>query len=156
MERLIELVPPYLSPDQRFSILQSVLKHHKKTGTTRTIRINVREPALGYSELQQALASMSHDDLLAHLPENVMKAASWLYNNDITAARAMLAQAERRENDLIQSKSAREIELLMRTISAKQVKTASYSVEMPAGRLYVVVYTPSVLTTVVKVCKKWL
>ena len=143
MERLVELVPPYLSPEQRFSILQLVLKRHKKSAPYRTIKINVKEPAAGFSELQSALASMSHDDVLAHLPEHVMKAASWLYDDDITGARAMLAEAERLENDMIRTKAAREIDLLRRTISTGQVKTANYSVEMPAGRLSVIAYTPS-------------
>lgn len=109
MERLVELVPPYLSPKQRFSILQSVLKFHKKSGGFRTIKINVKEPSQGFAELQQALASMSHNDMLAHLPEKVMKAASWLYDDDITSARAMLAEAERLENDLIRASATREI-----------------------------------------------
>lgn len=143
MERLVELVPPYLSPQQRFSILQLVLKRHKKSAPYRTIKINVKEPAGGFNELQSALASMSHNDVLAHLPESAMKAASWLYDDDITSARAMLAEAEKLENDMIRSKAVREIELLRKTISTGQVKAANYSVEMPAGKLNVVAYTPS-------------
>lgn len=143
MERLIELVPPYLSPEQRFDILQSVLRHHRKTGTSQTIKINVKAPEEGFVELQQTLTSMSHDDILAHLPEHVMEAASWLYDDDITAARAMLAEAERRENDLIRANAKKEIELLKRTISTGQVQTASYSVEMPAGKLNVIAFNPS-------------
>jgi hypothetical protein len=86
---------------------------------------------------------MSHDDVLAHLPERVMKAANWLYDDDITAARAMLAEAERLENEIVRSNAAREIELLKRTISTGQVKAANYSVEMPAGKLHVTAFTPS-------------
>ena len=143
MERLVELVPPYLEPTQRFSILQTVLKRHKKSGAWRSIKINVTEPAQGFGELQQALASMSHNDMLAHLPKEVMKAASWLYDDDITATRAMLAQAERLENDMIRASATREIELLRRTILTGQVKAATYNVAMPAGKLNVVAYTPS-------------
>ncbi len=143
MERLVELVPPYLLPEQRFAILQIVLKMHKKRAPSQAIKINVKEPAAGFSALQEALASMSQDDILAHLPESVMKAASWLYDDDITASRAMLAEAERLENDMIRTKAAREIELLRKTISTGQVKAASYSVEMPAGRLNVVAFSPS-------------
>lgn len=142
MERLIELVPPYLSSEQRFTIMQFMLRRHKKSGADITIKINVEEPSHGFVELNMALASMSHDDVLAHLPENVMKAASWLYDDDITSARAMLAAAEHKENDLIRSQAAREIELLRRTISTGQIISASYSVEMPAGKLSVVAYTP--------------
>lgn len=145
MERLVALVPPYLSPEQRFSILQSVLKLHKKKSVTKPtiIRINVKEPAKGFAELEQELASMSHDDILAHLPEHVMKAASWLYDDDMTATRAMLAEAERFENDTIRTKATREIALFRKTISSGQVKAAQYDVEMPAGKLRVIALTPS-------------
>jgi hypothetical protein len=76
----------------------------------------------------------------AHLPERVMKAASWLYANDITAARAMLAEAERKENDIIRASATREIALLKRTVQSGQVKSGSYSVQMPAGNLSVELY----------------
>ncbi len=144
MERLVELVPPYLSANQRYDLLSKVIHKHKvKCTTYKSIRINVKEPSLGFSELNSALDSMSHDDMLAHIPENVMKAASWLYDDDISAARAMLAQATRLENELIKSNAKKEIELLRKTISTGQVQSASYSVTMPAGQLNVVAYTPS-------------
>lgn len=143
MERLVELVPPYLSAEERFSILQLVLKTHKKSAPQKAIRINVKEPSAGFQELQEALRGMSHDDVLAHLPEKVMEAAKWLYDDDITSARAMLAEAERRENDLIRSSAEKEISLLQRTISSGQVQAANYSVTMPAGTLSVVAYSPS-------------
>lgn len=143
MERLIHLVPPYLVPEQRLSLLQAVLKRHRRSGASRTIKINVKEPSQGFAELQAALGAMSHQDVLAHLPASVMDAAAWLYDNDMTAARAVIAEAERKENELIQSSAAREIELLRRAISSGQVQSAAYSVEMPAGKLHVVAYSPS-------------
>lgn len=143
MERLMELVPPYLSSDQRFSILKLVLNKHQRSAPHRNIRINVKEPAEGFSELDVVLGSMSRNDLLAHLPEKVMKAASWLYDDDITVARSMLAEADRIENDQIRTRAAREIDLLKRTISTGQVKAATYSVQMPAGSLSVTAFSPS-------------
>ena len=145
MERLVELVPPYLSSEKRFEILQKVLEKNKPSGLAlRTIiKINVEEPALGFAEMSEALFKMSHEKVLAHLPGAVMKAASWLYDDDITAARAMLAEAERKENDIVRASARKEIELLQRTIQSGQVKAATYSVQMPAGRLSIVAYSPS-------------
>lgn len=151
MERLVELVPPYLSASKRFSILRTVLKHNKPFPKCQTIKINVKEPGAGFGELERALAAMSHNDVLVRLPKEVMLAASWLYDDDITSARAMLAEAERLENELIRSSAAREIELLRRTIASGQVKAASYKVDMPAGKLNVVAYSPS-LCFVATVC----
>lgn len=144
MERLVELVPPYLSAEQRYGLLTKVLERHKtKNRAWKTIKINIKEPNDGFSQLDDALASMQKNDALAHLPESVMKAATWLYDDDVTACRAMLAQAENKENELMRTNAKREIELLKRTISSGQVKSASYSVEMPAGKLEVIAYTPS-------------
>jgi len=140
MERLIELVPPYLSPEQRFNLLQKVLQNNKPPKPYKNIRINMRKPITGCTELDTVLASMEHFDVLAYLPERVMKAAHWLYANDITAARAMLAEAERKENDIIRASATREIALLKRTVQSGQVKSGSYSVEMPVGNLSVEVY----------------
>src|ERR1700720_3298415 len=77
MERLVQLVPPYLSSEQRFSLLQQVLKKNKPSKPYKSIRINVKEPVRGCAELDSALASMQHYDALAHVPEKVTQAASW-------------------------------------------------------------------------------
>jgi hypothetical protein len=140
MERLVELVPPYLSSEQRFRLLRQVLQNNKPSKPYKSIRVNLKEPTGGFAKLDSALASMQHYDVLAHLPEKVMQAASWLYDNDITAARGMLAEAERKENDIILASATREVALLKRTIQSGQVKSASYSVQMPAGTLSVEVY----------------
>ncbi|MCI0565500.1 MAG: hypothetical protein MN733_44115, partial [Nitrososphaera sp.] len=140
MERLVELVPPYLSSEQRFNLLQKVLQTNKPSKPYKNIRINMRKPIGGFTELDSALASMQHYDVLAHLPEKVMQAASWLYDNDMTAARAMLAEAERKENDIIRASATREIALLKRAVQSGQVKSASYSLQMPAGNLSVEIY----------------
>lgn len=147
MRRLVQLVPPYLSSEQRFSILQSVLKLHKKSALSQSIIIDVKAPSDGFSKLQDALAAMSREDVLAHLPEHVMEAASWLYDDDVTAARAMFAaEAERLENDVIRAQASRDIELLKRTILTGRVQKAIASVKMPAGRLNVVAATPPTLS----------
>ena len=85
---------------------------------------------------------MHQTDTLAHLPPDVMQTATWLYADDMTAARAVLAQMQSRENELIRASASRELDLLRRTVVSGQVKNASYSVRMPAGILEVSVETP--------------
>jgi hypothetical protein len=143
MERLVELVPPYLSTDQRFELVTSVLKRHKPSIFTKTVRINVESPEAGFKELDSVLASMTHEATLAYLPERVLDAAKWLNDDDVTVSRAMLAEAERRENDLVRAGAMKEIALLRRTIESGQVKSASYSVTLPSGRLSVVAFKSS-------------
>lgn len=145
MERLVALVPPYLSAEKRFGLLQEVLNRHKPSANAkpfRSIKINSKESSAGFAELDAVLATMIQEEELAHIPEKVMDAAKWLYDDDITVARAMLAQAESKQNEIIKTSAAKEIALLRRAVGSGQVKQATYHVEMPAGKLSVVVFTP--------------
>ena len=143
LERLIELIQPYLEPEQRHDILLKVLSKHKRSGGYKSIRVNIKEPAEGFRQIDDALESLRSEDPLAFIPEHVMEAAKWLYDDDMTAARAMLAEATRAETDLLRANAIKEVSLLKRTISSGQVKSANYSVKTPVSTLSVVAYTPS-------------
>ncbi len=145
MERLIQLVPPYLSPQKRYSLLEVVVNIHKKSAPSRpskVVCINTEAPHPGISEINKALSEMKMSDPLAHVPEYVMKTATWLYDDDITVARAMLAQAESLHNESIKASAIRDMQLILNSISAGQIKTASYRVPMPSGTLEVQIFTP--------------
>lgn len=143
MERLVELVPPYLEPAQRHNVLLKVLKKHKRIPPSHTIRVNIKEPQEGFHQIDEALSSIQTSDALAYLPEHVMDAAKWLYDDDVTAARSMLAESIKIETDMLRDNAIRELGLLRRTLSNGQVKSANYSVETPVSRLHVIAYNPS-------------
>ncbi|WP_186174568.1 CFI-box-CTERM domain-containing protein [Burkholderia gladioli] len=143
MERLVTLVPPYLAPVQRFEILRQVVEKHRPGTPYMSVHVDPKKPEEGFAKLDAVLATMKKEDILAHVPENVLAAASWLCDNDITAARALLAQAEGRNNEIMRIAAIEEVELLKSTVRAKQVQHATYSVEMPAGRLTVSVHKKS-------------
>lgn len=151
MERLVDLVPPYLSAQQRYLLLQIVLKRYKKPKLHQSIRISSKNPIDQFSIVEDKIRSMDYNEGLAYLPDTLLNAAKWLYDDDITSARAMLAEAERRENDIIRASAVRDLELLKGAILSNQVNSASYSVEMPAGVLHVTIYEPS-KCFVVSVC----
>ena len=146
LERLIALVPPHLSAATRFGLLQEILKKQPSSSrgkSNKNLRISTREPGPGFAELDAALNLMYLEDSLAHVSESVMNAAKWLYDDDMTAARAILAEFSSRTNETIKASAAREIDLLRRTVHTGQVKEAHYNVHMPAGNLTVEVFTPS-------------
>lgn len=143
MERLVELVPPYLEPDQRHEVLLKILKKHKRILPSKSIRVNIKEPQEGFRQIDDALSGIRVTDPLAYLPEHVMDAAKWLYDDDVTAARSMLAESMKIETDMLRDNAVRELELMRRTLSSGQVKSANYSVETPVSRLHVVAYNPS-------------
>jgi len=143
MERLVSLVPPYLEPGQRFEILRQVVEKHRPDTPYMTVQIDPKQPEEGFAKLDAVLATMKKEDILAHVPENVLVAASWLCDNDITAARALLAQAEGKRNEIMRIAAIKEVELLKSAVRSKKVEHATYSVEMPAGCLTVSVYKKS-------------
>lgn len=143
MERLVELVPPFLSAAERIVLLEKIVEKNRKHAPHVCVRVDATTPTAGLAELDRALAGMRHTDLLAHLPPKVMDVATWLYANDITAARAVIANMESRENETVRAAAQREIDLLRRVVAAGQVKNATYCVRMPAGSLSVVVSTPA-------------
>ncbi|MBC3387525.1 CFI-box-CTERM domain-containing protein [Pseudomonas sp. SWRI179] len=143
MERLVELVPPYLEPDQRHKVLLKILKKHKRIPPSKSIRVNIKEPQEGFRQIDEALSGIRVTDPLAYLPEHVMDAAKWLYDDDVTAARSMLAESMKIETDMLRDNAVRELELMRRTLSSGQVKSANYSVETPVSRLHIVAYNPS-------------
>jgi hypothetical protein len=143
MERLMELVPPYLTAKQRLNILQSILSHHKRAAPTVTIKVNCKEPAAGLAEVDAALRRIEVTDELAYLPTQVMEAAKWLYDDDLTTARGVMVSLASAETSALKQSAEREINLLKRTLSTGQVKAASYSVKTPGGNLNIVAYTPT-------------
>ncbi|GAB7549932.1 CFI-box-CTERM domain-containing protein [Cupriavidus sp. 8B] len=143
MERLVSLVPPYLSPEQRFEIMRAVVEKHRPGTPYLSVHVDPKKPEEGFAKIDAALDAMRKEDLLAHVPENVLSAANWLCDNDMTAARALLAASEGKENETLRTSAIREVALLKRTIRAGQVQRASYSVRMPAGNLSVSVHKTS-------------
>jgi hypothetical protein len=143
MERLVELVPPYLAAEQRFDILQNVIRHNERAPRTERIEINLKEPEEGLAAVDAALDRIRITDDLAYLPSSVMDAASWLYDDDATAARAVLVRIAAAETQALKKSAERELGLLKRTIASGQIKTASYTVETPAGNLVITASVPS-------------
>ncbi len=143
MERLIELVPPYLSAKQRLDLIKIILERHKRIPATQIIKINVKEPGPGLSAIDTALQQLRVTDELAYLPSNAMDAAKWLYDDDVTAARGVMISIATAETRALKQSAEREISLLKQTLQSGKVKAASYSVRTPGGNLEIVAYTPS-------------
>lgn len=143
MERLIELVPPYLSARQRLSLLKLILDHNKKSPPTKTIKVNLKEPEVGLAEIDEAMTRLAVNQDFANLPSSVMDAASWLCDDDVTVARALVTDVARIETESLKVSAKREIDLLKRTLRSGQIKAASYTVQTPGGNINIIAYTPS-------------
>ena len=143
LERLIQLVPPFLTPQKRLEILELILKRYERSPKTQRIEINVKKPDEGLAQIDNALRNIGVTDEMAYLPAGVMDTAKWLYADDVTTARAMLSKLSAAETRALKESAVREIELLKRTINSGQVKNANYTVNTPGGNLVISASTPS-------------
>ena len=112
------------------------------SNSTKIVRINAEDPRPGIDQINISLSSMKLQDDLAHVPEYIMNAANWLYADDITVARSMLAQAESCRNEIIKASAVRDLQLIVDGIWSGQIKTATYEVKTPSGDLKIQIYTP--------------
>ena len=143
LKRLIDLVPPYLSPEKRFKILEIILNKYGSNPQTQHITVNAKEPDEGLGNIDKALRNIAVTDELAYLPTNVMDTAKWLYDDDITTARAMLSRISAEKTKLLKESAIREINLLKRGIQSGKIESANYNVSTPGGNLEISVSTPS-------------
>jgi hypothetical protein len=144
MERLIQLVPPVLSPSTRFDLLVKVVERHRKSPPKRNIRINMESTHAGLIEINKLLAEAAKlDNSLTPIPEQAMNAACWLCGNDMLVARALLAEAREKENEVICAQAKRDIDLLKSAIYSRKVSSAQYRIDLPTQTLVITAYTPS-------------
>jgi hypothetical protein len=66
LERLVELVQPYLGAKQRHDILLKVLHKHKPRPTSQSIRVNITEPAEGFQMIDDAIRKLRAEDISFH------------------------------------------------------------------------------------------
>jgi hypothetical protein len=140
MERLIELVPAYLNGEQRFKILQTIAAHTRSYPKRIVVEVKSDNPDEGLSQIDRALASIQVTDELANIPQKVLDAATWLYDDDSTVARRLLVDIAKIETEKLKESAEKEIALLKRAILSGQIKVANYEVKTPGGILEIRVF----------------
>lgn len=141
-QRLLNLVPKYLSFEQRYVIVKKLCEHHAPK-KYQHVTINVKAPAEGFAELRRTLIEFQDYSLLKHLPDHVLATATWLNDDDVTASRALIAQIDRQKAEIIQSITDRELRHLNTLIPGGTITSGSKTIEFPNGTISVVLHEPS-------------
>ncbi|MFT6835525.1 MAG: hypothetical protein ACJA0H_001565, partial [Francisellaceae bacterium] len=84
IERLLNLVPKYLSYDERYEITKRLCGYHSKKESVH-IRINKEDVNEGIAKIDEALKLFEISDILKALPEHVTESATWLNDDDVIA-----------------------------------------------------------------------
>ena len=142
MERLIELVPPFLSSQLRYELLKDIFQKHKKNKNERVIRVNVKEPIEDLREAEEFIinSGLSEDE---KLPDSIVEFARWIYDDDMVVAKEIIKNLQLIEGERLKETALKEFYLLKRTIISGQVRTAELAVELPLTKLRIIAYSPS-------------
>ncbi len=142
MERLINLVPKYLTYDQRYKMVYGLCIHHRKKESL-SIRVNIDKPEAGLKEFEKALESFYTNVTLMNMPDHVMSTLTWLNDDDAIVARALLAQVEKVEADKVREIANKNREVIRSLINNKHISNFSENIIFPNGVLTIYSYKDS-------------
>jgi hypothetical protein len=136
MGRLLDLVPKYVSYDSRYNMVKRLCAHHRKK-KSETIRIDKDKPLEGLRQLDAAIDSFYDHQNLLGLPDHVIETLNWLNDDDLVAARALLAQVENEEANRVQDIVRRNRGHIRDLIENKEIKSFEEVISFPNGDLRV-------------------
>jgi enamine deaminase RidA (YjgF/YER057c/UK114 family) len=135
-QRLIDLVPRYLTYEQKYNIVKKLCGHHAKK-VYRQVEIYLDDVVDGMSSLNSVIRDFYTGSQVKELPEHVIETVSWLNDHDITAARALLAQVDQKVATMTAATAAEELEKIQAVIRKGALSEAKHEINFPNGTLVV-------------------
>jgi hypothetical protein len=139
-ERLLDLLPPYLSNQVRYELIRK-LRHNCLPKLTLNVAC---EPANWREAVQPAVAQVVSHFRAQNLPPYVTSVATWLTRNDAKAAQALLARAEEEEAVIRTRLLAQEFQRLEALLGAYEGArtTIRHVISLPQGNVHVRIRPP--------------
>lgn len=145
-KRLLDLVPRFLTVSQRYDIVRKLCVYHTpKLNRSISLQVDDQSTSKNLSALQVSVAEFSQDQPLKAIPENVLTTVKWLNNEDVTAARALLAEVDAHIAANIRRVAMVELGRLEEIMRRGEITTSSHRIEFPNGTLSVHFSTPTFL-----------
>ena len=133
-ERLLNLVPKYLSNDQRYQAVKRLCEYHSQK-IHRTITIDKKNTAAGLVEVDKAIGNFRSGHTLKYLPGDVLETVTWLHDADAVASRGLLAQIDSFMHQQVEGVIRRNRELISNFINQESTKGFSETFNFPNGTL---------------------
>lgn len=140
-ERLLDLVPPYLSGQTRYELIRKLRLNciSKLSPSVACAPMNWR------SAVEPAIAQVVSHFRSQALPSQVTSVATWLTTNDAKAAQALLARAEEEEAVIrtrLLAQEFRRIEALLGAHEGGPRVTIRHVISLPQGTIHVTIKPP--------------
>ncbi len=133
-ERILNLVPGFLSHHQRYDMVKRLCDHHAPS-FCRHIRIDKDNVEKAYSELESAIADIRNTSHLKYLPEDVLETVTWLYDADAITARGLLSQIDQAMCVQVEKAIERNHGLMATLLAQKETKHYSETFDFPNGSI---------------------
>jgi len=136
-ERIINLVPPYLSTSKRYELVKTLCQHHRKKDY-RTVRVDPKDLLTTESSIRSEIRRFAELASQENLPDRVFESINWLNNNDTVIARKMVNEIQKKQTEDINRAVAEQTPKILSLISQKQVDGYSEHFDFPNGQLLII------------------
>lgn len=131
-QRLLDLVPKYLSVARRYEIIKKLCIHHTKR-FHHVINVNRSKPQEAIEEVNRLVANVRQTRVLKELPDHVLESVKWLGDADVVVARSILASVESELHADVERQIDGKLSSMMALINDKSVKAFTQTFEFPNG-----------------------
>ena len=107
-QRLLDLMPRYLTTGERFDIVERLCKHHAPIANY-NVEIDRYDSSDGLDRLENIITEITNVPPFKYLPEHVIEDVQWLNDNDVSAARHMLSIVDKKINEVRRAYAKREV-----------------------------------------------
>jgi len=137
-ERLLNLIPPFLSQEKRY-VLVKKLRDHYMSRQHLTERVTTT-PEAWKQALIPIISRFVETSGSFKLPENLQKRVAWLTDGDTVSANKILASVEQEEANLRTAYLDAEFRRIDQYVKiVENTKTVSHTITLPQGTIYVTI-----------------
>ena len=133
-ERLLNLVPPFLSKEDRFQLIKKLRQHHFHRGRE-YVKTN---PATWRTEVEPIVDKLVKKSADFELPSTMKNKVAWLTSGDVGAANKIMASLEQEEANIktryLDIEFARLDELISRTDNTESIR---HTISIPQGDIHI-------------------
>jgi len=133
-QRLLDLIPKYLTSEQRFQMVKKLCEHHAKT-IDRYITVDRDNIELAFNQVNHAIETIKNSHSLKYIPDNVLETVKWLNDADIVVSRSMLSQIDNVMHQQVKQSISNNMTLINSVLSNKETKNFHETFKFPNGTI---------------------
>ena len=135
-QRIINLVPPYLTTGKRFELVRLLCNYHRDN-QSRHITVDPKEPSKCIPEIR---ASLDHFKNLAsseNLSDDVFECINWINDYDSIIARKMLSEIQQQQAHEVQQAVNIKMPKILDLVEQNKVSGYHEQFNFPNGKLFI-------------------